>query len=567
MAGAFVVTSRLWVDPASRMVAGNPNDSDSFAWMMRYTALAISHGELPALVTKAMNAPVGISMMWNNAMLVPGIILTPVTLWLGPQVSLNLLLTFGFAGSAAAMLVALRHWGVSLPGSALGGVVYGFSPALLHSAIGHYNLQFMVLPPLIADIALRLCLRRAQPVGGGLLLGVLVAAQLYISSEVLLTTALATILILVVLALSRPRAVPRLLRPAASGLGIAVGTWLLLAGRGLWIEFVGPLHEHGSAFLFDFYKNDVTGFITPSGSLLFHTAGAAAQAARYQGGPPEYLAYLGVPLIIVLAGTAVLGWRRLQVRAVAVCLIALELLSLGAHPLVSGTVHPGAILPWQWIGHLPLISAVLPDRLSLVADGAAGALIAFAFDMALSAVRRNADASRARTIALAGALVTAVSVVPLIPLPLRTEPTAGLPAGWTAAFVSLHLSPGARVLAVPVPTATLTDAMRWQAESGERISLNAGYFEGPASNGQAYVEGGGLPPLAYYLDNLWTGSAPGPAPTPAEAAAALSGWNPTAVVAVVGNRPALKSYLTAILGQPSFTRGQVLVWRMHRAAS
>jgi hypothetical protein len=342
---------------------------------------------------------------------------------------------------------------------------------------------------------------------------------------------------------------------------VAVVTGLVLAGRGLWVAFAGPLHEHGSAFLFDYYKNDLTGFVTPSGSQLFHTAASAAAAARYQGGPPEYLAYLGIPLVLVASAASVFGWRQLRVRAVAVCMIVLELLSLGAHPLIDGTVRAGVTLPWQWLGQLPLLGAVLPDRISLLADGAAAALIAFAFDLALSAMSRNTAAKRARITAAAAALVTALAVVPLMPLPLPAEPAAALPAGWTAAFTTLHLPPGARVLTVPVPTATLTDALRWEAESGARISLNGGYFEGPASNGQAYVEGSGLPPLAYYLDNLWTGAAPGPTPAPAQVAAALSSWDPAAVVAVAGRRHALMSYLIKILGPPSFSRGAVVVWR------
>jgi hypothetical protein len=438
--------------------------------------------------------------------------------------------------------------------------VFGFSPALVQSAIGHYDLQFMVLPPLIADVALRMCLGRARPVRSGVLLGLLVAGQLFINSEILLTTVFATALILVVTVACQPRAVPGLLRPAGAGVAVAIGTTLVLAGRALWVQFVGPLTQHGSAFLFDFYKNDLTGFITPSRMLLFHTAGSAAAAARYQGGPPEYLAYLGLPLILVLAATTVVGWRQLRIRAVAVCLVVLAVLSLGAHPLIDGTVHQGITLPWRWIGQWPLVGAVLPDRLSLVADGAAAALTAFAIDMAWSGLARSA-AGWGRILTATFAAVTVLAVVPLAPLALPAVSTVGLPTGWDAAFAALRLPPGARVLAVPVPAPTLTNALRWQADNGAQISLNGGYFQGPASNGHVYVEGNGLPLLASYLDGLWTGSEPGTPPTEAQAKATLAAWDPAAVVAVAGRRPALVRYLTMILGPPSFSRGSVLVWR------
>src|SRR4051794_33077116 len=81
---AFAVTLWLWRDPASRTVAGNANDADQFTWFFRYDATALAHGHLPALVTTAMNAPQGVNAMWNTFMLLPGMLLAPVTLLFGP---------------------------------------------------------------------------------------------------------------------------------------------------------------------------------------------------------------------------------------------------------------------------------------------------------------------------------------------------------------------------------------------------------------------------------------------------------------------------------------------------
>ena len=82
-----------------------------------------------AVYDRALGAPRGVNLMWNTAFLLPGILLTPVTLLAGPQVSLTLVLTLSFAGSAAALFWVLRRWGASLGAAALGGAVYGFSPA------------------------------------------------------------------------------------------------------------------------------------------------------------------------------------------------------------------------------------------------------------------------------------------------------------------------------------------------------------------------------------------------------------------------------------------------------
>ena len=383
---ALALTLWLWRDPASRTVAGNPNDADQFAWFFRYDATAIAHLHLPALVTTAMNAPQGVNLMWNTPLLLPGVLLAPVTLAFGPQVSLTLLLTIGFAGSATAMFAVLRRWQVSVPAAALGAAVYGFSPALVHSAIGHYDLQFAVFPPLIVDAVLRLATGRSGARRGGLWLGLLVTAQLFISEEILFGVGLAAALLLVVMAASRPRDVPGRVRTLAGGLGIAAGVLAVLAGYPLWVQFFGPLYQHGSPFTTDFFKNDLSGFVVPSSYMLFHTAGSAAEAARYQGQLPEYVGYLGWPLIAVLAAGAIRFWRRLPVRACAVACVVLEVVSLGGTLLASGHEHAWIKLPWYWLQSLPVLSAALPDRFSIVADGAAAALLACCADAAVPAL-------------------------------------------------------------------------------------------------------------------------------------------------------------------------------------
>ena len=145
--------------------------------------------------------------MWNTSLLLPGIVVAPVTLLFGPQVALTTLLAIAFAGSAAAMYYVLRRWHASSLAAALGGGLYGFSPALVNSGIGHYSLVLAMLLPLIIDRVLRMVTGQGSPVRNGLWLGLLVAAQLFISEESLVDAVIATIVLLAVLALSKPREV------------------------------------------------------------------------------------------------------------------------------------------------------------------------------------------------------------------------------------------------------------------------------------------------------------------------------------------------------------------------
>jgi hypothetical protein len=553
--GAVAVTWRLWADPAARAQVGDAQDVNLFAWFMRYEATAIAHGRLPALTTAALNPPHGISLMWNTSLLLPGVLLAPVTLLAGPQVTLTLVLTLGFAGSAASMFLVLRRWEASMTAAAIGGAVYGFSPALLNSGIGHYHLQFAVLPPLIIDALLGVVTGRGNAVRAGAWLGLLAAAQLFTGEELLSDTALAGLVLAGVLVANRPRAVGVTARHAAVGIATGAAVMLVICGHALWAQFHGPLEErydprftHYTSFL----SAHPAVFVTPPGDLLFHTSASAAAAARYPTHLTEYLAYLGWPLLVLLVAAAVCYWRHPPVRVMAMTFAVLELLSLGDSYRVVGP-----FLPWHWLQGLPVLGELIPDRLAILADGAAAAVLAFWIDRARRAAR-SADWGR-------GHLATAVAVLavlPLTPLPFTVAPLTPVPAGWQAAFARLRLAPGARVLVVPVPDNHFSQPMRWQADTGEPASMIGGFFLGPNRSGQTKVSPGPAGTDALYLDPLWAGRAPSVHRSLAQIRADLAYWRPAAVIDVLRRRSRLGPVLTALFGRPAFRVGRLLVWRL-----
>ena len=573
LAGAVAVTARLWVDPAGRAQAGDANDVDLFAWFVRYAATAVGHGQLPALVTSAMNAPQGVNLMWNTSFLLPGVLLAPLTLLAGPQVSLTVVLTAGFAGSAASLFWVLRRWGAGLGAAALGGAVYGFSPALVASGAGHYHLQFAVLPPLIIDAALRLLTGRSRAVRGGVWLGLLCAAQLFTGEELLVYTVVAAVILAATVAVSHPRAVPARTRGAASGLAVAVLVFLLVDGYALWVQFAGPLTEHSK--LGGSLTGNLSWFVTPSAALWFHTTASAAEAASQQLAA-EYVSYLGWPLIGMLVVCAVVFWRDVRVRAAAVTCAVLELCALGGGSLRvgGGVTWPGRLLPWHWLQGLPGLAQVLPWRFSILADGAAAAVLAFALDRAWAAVSRARDGGgqpdwpgwagwwpRAAFTAVA-----VLAVLPLVPRPYHTAPVPQAPAGWDATFTRLQLPADAPVLIVPYPSLRQVQVLRWQAETGQPRAMIGGYFIGPDAKGQAafpWAIEGPQTAFAGYLSALSQGLHP-PSPSGAEVRAAMAFWRPSAVVAVTGPQSPVARALTRLFGRPALHIGEVLSWQLRR---
>jgi hypothetical protein len=605
---AIGITALIWRYPASRIVNGNPSDPDQMAWWLRYAAESIARWRLPSLVTNGMNTPVGVNAMWNPSILAPGVALSLVTLTAGPQVSLNVMLTIGFAGSAFALYWVLRRWGIGTLAAVTGGLAYGFSPALTQASVGHYDLQFGVFPPLIAHFTARLFTgigapggaagkgadgkgaagtgsagedngsTPAGPLRAGAALGLVAALQLLTAEELLFNTALAVVVGLAVAAVRRSRYVASrdAVRRVASGAVVALVVFAIFAGYPLWVQFFGPLTQHGSPYLLDFYKNDLAGFVQPSRLQLIHSQGSVAFADQFQGNLSEYLAYLGWPMLFVLPFVAISLWRVLAVRVLAVTFVVLEIFSLGATLLFDGQVHAGVKLPWEWVQNYPLFSSAIVDRFSIIADGCAAALLAVLVDAGWQASGDITASVRSRVALQVTIGLGAVAVLlTMLPAPLPTSALAGVPSGWTQVMTALRLPHGASVLAVPVPTDTFTAPLRWEADTGMPSSMVGGYFIGPNWDGQAYSGGPGLDPVPRYLNLLWSAAPPASVNSTGvtittdvqqfrQAASWITSSGVSAVVAVTGLNSPLARYLKTIYGAPAAQSGDVLGWRVTR---
>jgi hypothetical protein len=566
--GAFYVTLRLWIDPASRRQDGDVPDVNQATWFVRYSANAIDHFRLPALITTTMNAPHGVNLMWNTSFLLPGVVVSPVTILFGPQAALTTLLVIGFAGSAAAMFYVLRHWRVSILAAALGGALYGFSPALINSGIGHYSLVLAIFPPLIIDRVVRLVMRDGRPVRNGIWLGLLVAGQFFVAEETLVDTAIATVIFLVVLAICRPRSILAAIPPALIGLGTAAVVALVLCARGLWVQFHGVATHSAAATVHILYNGHPTNlgtlpyaFITPGDFVVLHTSGTSYIVNHYTQPSPEYLAYLGIPLIIVLLAAIVCFWKNVAIRAAGVTFILLEWLGMGSKPIMPG-VHslPGALLPWHFFEHLPVIGGMVPDRLSILADAAAALVLAYSLDLARSGAKPFVTWQNGARIA---AGVAIVALLPLFPTPYAASGVEPLPFGWRATYSALHLTDTSRVMLVPYPWAATSQVLRWQSETGVPGTIIGGDFITPGAQGrQARAGRTGETKTSEYIDFLATNRNYVLKPSVAQVRADMAAKDPAAVMAVVNLSSPVGRYLLTLFGPPTTHTGKVYGWRL-----
>ena len=164
-------------------------DSGQQVWFIAWPAYAIEHGLNP-FFSGALWAPDGVNLLSNASSPLVGIALAPVTWLAGPIVTTNLALVLAPALSAWGCWFACRRMVGWAPAAWIAGAVFGYSPFIVdNDATGHVGLALLVVPPLMMLVSYRLLTGRSSPVRGGIALGLLAVAQFFISSEVLVVTA------------------------------------------------------------------------------------------------------------------------------------------------------------------------------------------------------------------------------------------------------------------------------------------------------------------------------------------------------------------------------------------
>ena len=554
---ALYLTWHLLGGLGQRMIAGNPDDVRLFEWYLEHGPQAVLHGRNPLYFT-TMNAPAGVNGMWNTSLLFPALLLSPVTLLAGPLAAYNVVFIAGLAAGPVCAFPLMRRFAARDWAAAAGALAFGFSPAVLAAGLGHLNLALTALMPVMMVAVYDLATGRRRVLAGGIALGLLATAELFTSEEVLFQAGLAIMTALVLLAVTAPRLITAAgAARLARGAGIALAVFGVLSGAALWLQLQGPLHQHGSPFTLSYFEADLHGFYLPSHMFWLSTPGSSAFAAAYGGGPAEYLAYLGIPLLAVAVTTGLLRIGDWRARVLLGTGLLFAVFSLGG-TLLDGGRQTGVRLPWAIAEHWPLFGNALPDRFAFVVALAAAGLLALAVDWMAGS---GGPAARPLAPVLAGALAV-VCLAPLAPRPYPVSTEAPVPSFFTA--TGRWLPAGSAVLLLPYPTATDTVPLTWQAAAGMAFRMPGGYFIGPAPGGQAYIGGPGPLPVANTLIQVGQGGA-APAVTPqlrAEFWQAMSYWRATAIVLGPGAAPALAGFVGQLAQQAPRRAGGVLLWRL-----
>jgi hypothetical protein len=493
----------VWPGDPSRVSTMLGEDIFQTAWFLEWTPYALLHGK-NLFETNALNYPYGVDLAQNTGMPLLGLVTAPLTLLVNPIASENLLRFASFALSAYAAYWVLRKFVSWVPAAFVGGLLYGFSPYMLTQGSIHLNLMFVPLPPLILYGLFELLVtQRTHAVRRGVILGVALVAQYFISAEVLATTLLISAVATFLLVFSAFAGVRSRVSHALVGLGIAGVMLVAAAAYPTWVMFRGGAHYIGPAQGYaSVFNADLWGAIFPTKFQLFSPGHFGAIGKSLVGGQmQENGSYLGVPLIFIVVVTVVRYWQKLWPIYLAMLIVASWLLSLGPRLIVDG--HVTALpfdLPFRKLDHLPGVDNILPARFSLYVVW----FIAILLALGLDEFHKNAAARRrltpgafarggasliargrgAATVLMASA--TVLSVVTLLPAWPYVSYRVTINASERPKALAV-IPTGSVVLTYPYPTTFFDAPMLWQANDRMRFKLVGGYALVPSKKGTATV--------------------------------------------------------------------------------
>jgi hypothetical protein len=472
---------------------GGNGDPMEMSWFLGWTAHALVH-HLNPFFTNAIDHPAGVNLMANTSVPALGVVAAPVTVFLGPVRALNLMFHVAFAASATSMFLVLRRWTTWWPAAFAGGLLYGFGPYMASQADGnaHLHLAFVAVFPLILvcfdDLFVS---RQHDPRLMGALLGLLAAAQLLISTEMLALAAFLTSLGLLALAATHPRELRQRLRTATAGITTAVATFGVIGAYPIWVFFRGARHTVGPvqpvATLHSFHADLLSPFV-PTTHQRVAPGGLTHVANHFFGGNlSENGAYLGVPLIVLVVGFAIARRRVGLVRLASFLALCAFVMSLGSRLTIDEHRLP-IPLPFAIAAHIPLLESVVPGRFAVFVGLFVAVILAVGLDRAHGASQRDAadtagnGANRRRHGAnMAISLLTVLALVTLIPGPFRSRSL-----DWPPDFVSAlkrSVPKGGVVLTYPYPAPPHDEAMVWQAIDQMHFRLVGGYAYVPGPGG------------------------------------------------------------------------------------
>ncbi len=354
-------------------------DTASYVWSFWWVAHQVTHLGNPWF-TRYLAAPVGIQLGFDTLMPLAGLVMTPVTLVLGPSAAVTLLVIALPGLLCYVMYRVARLWLASQAGAIAAGAFFGLSTMVTQQDWYHLNIAAgEIFLPMALEAAVRL--RRQPTTRRAIILGMVLGGVVLVNQESAVLAVILAGLALLPGLLPGPgrRPAPGQLKTAGlAGLTAAVlGSPQVVAMAQQSLAGGTSSRPGVLAHWYATYGAGVTTLFAPSPRLA--SAGLTSVAALYHYGyPGEAVPTFGVAVSGLAVFGAVLAWRRTSTRRLAALWAGAAALALGATlrigsrnyvPLAQAWhgARLSAVMPYTWLVQVPGLAAFREaDRFALL---------------------------------------------------------------------------------------------------------------------------------------------------------------------------------------------------------
>jgi hypothetical protein len=527
-AAAWLLFAHLSLFDTGRIPGCACEDPINQVWFLAFAREQLAAGHISPW-TDLMGYPAGFNAAGSASFPLLGLLAAPITSAVGPVGAYNFLLRLGLFVSALSGWFVLRRLVASSFAAGVGGLVYGFSPYVIHVVQFHMFLAWVPLPPIILYLLYdQIAEAHGTPWKTGVAVGLLIAAQYLIDAEIAASVVVIAVIGGVVIAAGRTIGgypVAAGLRSAGAVSIIAVIVAAVVLAYPIWQFLYGPQHVGAIVAGKSSGVPAVTTLLAPSapnvaGNLsgnVNNLAGNLGLLSTPYAGLFGGIGYLGPMLIVSMICTTIRNRGRTLVWAAAVLLVVSWILALG--PYLTGTESVSGIsLPMRWILCLPALRDLVAGRLTLYMWLAVAVLVSIAIDEFLARVTRASTSSHAarrysghhagsesnvtapvssttarrakrqaatqRRMLWASGVVASLAVAGLILVApdgrIQDDPT-GASKPFLAHRIQAQIPSDGLVLTYPYPTFPYDAPMLWQAEDNLRFKLVGGYAKFPGT--------------------------------------------------------------------------------------
>ena len=437
-------------------------------WFIKWVQYAIGHFQDP-LISRHILFPDGVNLMWNSSIILPALILSPLTKFFGAIFSYNIIVIGALCLSAFTAYIATLRFVNSHSASFFSGLIYGFSPYMIAQSMGHPHVTLAFIPPLLVWLGYDILVSRKIGMWkSGTILGVLLFCQLLLGEEMLASEIIISMVAVAVICIVDRQDLKQHFVSVLKVILIGIPLFLVLSLPFLYMQFAGSARPIGLLQPQNVFVTDLLNFIIPGPFQLMKTVITSNIVSKFTGNASEWDGYISIPFLLIIFYTIKRWYEDKNVKFLAYMILVSALLSLGPYLHVNGHITK-IPLPWILFESLPLLEHLLPGRIALYVILFSGITIA----IFISKVSKQEKILKFTAYAVfTVGLFCIIPVFLVSPYPVQKP---SIPAFFKNSSIQHYIPENSNVFVVPVSRGAEGTAMLWQIYSDMWFKMPEGF--------------------------------------------------------------------------------------------